>query len=79
VIARTNQRFGCFLPETRRRTILDKEHIKGAARKAEGAVKTAAGKATGDRALEIKGRADTAGGKTREAAGDVKDALKPRH
>lgn len=57
---------------------MDKEHLKGAAKKVEGAVKTAVGKATGDRSLEIKGRAASTEGEIREKAGDVKDALKDK-
>jgi len=53
---------------------VDKEHIKGAAQKAEGAVKDAAGKVTGNEKLQAEGKADKAAGAGREAAGDVKDA-----
>ena len=53
---------------------MDKEHIKGAAQKAEGAVKDAAGKVTGNEKLQAEGKADKAAGAGREAAGDVKDA-----
>jgi uncharacterized protein YjbJ (UPF0337 family) len=34
---------------------MDKEHVKGAADKAKGAVKEAAGKITGDKGLEAEG------------------------
>ncbi|WP_373007162.1 CsbD family protein [Hyphomonas sp.] len=57
---------------------MDKEHIKGAAKKAEGSVKEAAGKMAGDKSLEMKGEADKAEGNIRNAAGDVKDAFKKK-
>ncbi|MBU2607529.1 MAG: CsbD family protein [Alphaproteobacteria bacterium] len=57
---------------------MDKEHVKGAAKKAEGSVKEAAGKMAGDKSLEMKGKADKAEGNIRNAAGDVKDAFKKK-
>jgi uncharacterized protein YjbJ (UPF0337 family) len=57
---------------------MDKEHVKGAAKKVEGSVKQAAGKMAGDKSLEMKGKADKAEGNIRNAAGDVKDALKKK-
>lgn len=56
--------------------IMDKQHVKGASKEAEGNVKEAAGKVTGDKELEVEGKADQAEGKIRKAAGDVKDAVK---
>ena len=53
---------------------MDKEHVKGAADKAKGAVKDAAGKITGDKSLQAEGKADKAKGAAHQAAGDVKDA-----
>jgi uncharacterized protein YjbJ (UPF0337 family) len=53
---------------------MDKEHIKGAAMKAEGAVKEAVGKAVGNDRLQAEGRADKAVGAGHQAAGDIKDA-----
>ena len=53
---------------------MDKEHIKGAAQKAEGAVKDAIGKVTGNEKLQAEGKADKAAGAARESVGDVKDA-----
>ena len=44
---------------------MDKEHIKGAADKASGAVKEGIGKATGDASLEAKGKLDKAKGEGR--------------
>ena len=59
---------------------MDKEHVKGAADKASGAAKEAAGKITGDKKLEAEGKIDKAKGEARGAAGDVKDAMKkPKH
>ena len=54
--------------------MVDKEHIKGAAQKVEGAVKDAAGKLTGNEKLQAEGKADKAAGAARQAVGDVKDA-----
>ena len=53
---------------------MDKEHIKGAAQKVEGALKDAAGKVTGNEKLQAEGKADKAAGAARQTAGDVKDA-----
>jgi uncharacterized protein YjbJ (UPF0337 family) len=55
---------------------MDKEHVKGAADKAKGAVKDAAGKVTGDKELQSEGKMDKAKGDVHNAAGDVKDAVK---
>lgn len=55
---------------------MDKEHLKGAADKASGAVKEAAGKIAGDKKLEAEGKFDKAKGEAREFVGDVKDAAK---
>ena len=55
---------------------MDKEHVKGAADKAKGAVKDAAGKMTGDKELQSEGKMDKAKGDVHNAAGNVKDAVK---
>jgi uncharacterized protein YjbJ (UPF0337 family) len=55
---------------------MDREHVKGAADKAMGAVKDAAGKVTGDTKLEAEGKLDKAKGAAHNAAGDVKDAAR---
>ena len=55
---------------------MDKEHIKGAADKAKGAIKEAAGKLTGDKKLEAEGKLDKMKGEARDVVGDVKDAVK---
>ncbi len=55
---------------------MDKEHLKGAADKASGAAKEAAGKLTGNKKLEAEGKIDKAKGEARDVIGDVKDAAK---
>ena len=55
---------------------MDKEHVKGAADKAKGAIKDTAGKMTGDKELQSEGKMDKAKGSAHNAAGDVKDAVK---
>ena len=55
---------------------MDKEHVKGAADKAKGAIKDAAGKMTGDKDLQAEGKMDKAKGVMHNAVGDVKDAAK---
>jgi uncharacterized protein YjbJ (UPF0337 family) len=56
--------------------MMDREHVKGVADKAKGAVKDVAGKATGDKELETEGKMDKAKGDLHKAAGDVKDAFR---
>jgi uncharacterized protein YjbJ (UPF0337 family) len=55
---------------------MDKEHVKGAADKAKGAVKDAAGKIMNDKELQAKGKMDKAKGAARQPLGDAKDALR---
>jgi uncharacterized protein YjbJ (UPF0337 family) len=55
---------------------MDKEHVKGTADKAKGAIKDTAGKVTGDKELQSEGKMDKAKGDAHKAAGDVKDAIK---
>ena len=55
---------------------MDKEHVKGAADKAKGAIKDTAGKVTGDKELQAEGKMDKAKGAAHSAAGDVKDGVK---
>jgi uncharacterized protein YjbJ (UPF0337 family) len=55
---------------------MDKEHVKGAADKASGAIKEGIGNLTGDSSMKAKGKIDKAKGEAREALGDVKDAIK---
>jgi uncharacterized protein YjbJ (UPF0337 family) len=65
-----------FLTATGRRTIMDREHVKGAADKAKGAIKQGAGKLTGDKEMEAEGKMDKAKGSAHNVAGDVKDAAR---
>lgn len=55
---------------------MDREHIKGAADKAMGAIKDAAGKVTGDKELQSEGKLDKAKGDAHNVAGNVKDAVR---
>ena len=55
---------------------MDKDRIAGAAQKAKGAVKDAAGKATGDAKLRAEGKADKAAGTVKNAIGGAKDAAR---
>ena len=55
---------------------MDKEHVKGAADKAKGAVKDAAGKVTGDQELQAEGKIDKAKGAAHNVAGNVKGAAR---
>jgi uncharacterized protein YjbJ (UPF0337 family) len=55
---------------------MDREHIKGAADKAKGAIKDTAGKVTGDKKLQTEGKMDKAKGSAHNLAGDVKDAVR---
>ncbi len=55
---------------------MDREHIKGSAEKAKGAIKDTAGKLTGDERLRAQGKSDKAKGAAHKAAGDVKEAVR---
>ena len=55
---------------------MDKNRVGGAADKAKGSLKEAAGKVTGDTKLQAEGKADKAGGAVKSAVGGVPDALK---
>ncbi|HEX4043866.1 MAG TPA: CsbD family protein [Xanthobacteraceae bacterium] len=55
---------------------MDREHVKGAADKAKGAIKDTAGKLTGDKNLQAEGKVDKAKGAAHNAAGNVKDAAR---
>lgn len=55
---------------------MDREHVKGAADKAKGAIKDSAGKFTGDRKLEAEGKLDKAKGAAHSAVDDAKDAVR---
>ena len=55
---------------------MDREHIKGTADKAKGAIKDTAGKITGDKEMQSESKLDKAKGSAHNAAGDVKDAVR---
>jgi len=55
---------------------MDREHVKGIAEKAKGAVKDTAGKITGDKKLQSEGKFDKAKGSAHNVAGDIRDAVK---
>jgi uncharacterized protein YjbJ (UPF0337 family) len=55
---------------------MDREHVKGFAEKAKGAVKEGVGKVSGDKKLQNEGQADKAKGAAHKAAGDVKDSAR---
>jgi uncharacterized protein YjbJ (UPF0337 family) len=59
-----------------RSSIIGREHVKGTADKAEGAIKDTAGKFTGDKELQAEGKLHKAKGSAHNAAGDVKDAIR---
>jgi uncharacterized protein YjbJ (UPF0337 family) len=55
---------------------MNKDHVKGAASKAKGAVKDAVGGLTGDGKLQAEGKLDKAKGAVQNAVGNAKDAVK---
>ncbi len=55
---------------------MDKERIKGTGQKIKGNIKEAAGKMTGDKSLEIEGKADKFEGEVRNVVGKAKDAVR---
>ena len=50
---------------------MDREHVKGAAEKAKGAVKDTVGKMTGDTKMRAEGKMDKAKGAAHNVAGDT--------
>ncbi|MCU1492118.1 MAG: CsbD family protein [Acidimicrobiaceae bacterium] len=48
------------------------------AQSAKGHVKEATGRATGDRSMEMEGRADRTAGNLKQAGEKIKDAVKPQ-
>ncbi|MEY9461908.1 uncharacterized protein YjbJ (UPF0337 family) [Bradyrhizobium ottawaense] len=72
----TTRRFRCARSMDEKGKIMDREHVKGAADKAKGAIKEGAGKLTGDKDLQAEGKMDKAKGAAHNAAGDVKDAAR---
>ena len=55
---------------------MDKDRVIGSAKQIKGTVKQAVGKAVGDAKLKTDGNADKAEGKTQNAVGGLKDAIK---
>lgn len=55
---------------------MDKNRIEGAADKAKGSMKEAAGKLTGDAKLKAEGKMDKAKGAMKNAVGGAKDAMR---
>src|SRR5438094_599400 len=70
----TAQPLRCLISDSEGDTIMDREHVKGAADKAKGTIKEGAGKLTGDKDMETEGKLDKAKGAAHNAAGNVKDA-----
>jgi uncharacterized protein YjbJ (UPF0337 family) len=56
--------------------IMDREHVKGAADKAKGAIEDTVGKLTGDKKMQVEGTMDKAKGAAHNVAGDVKDTAR---
>ena len=52
------------------------QHLKGAVSTAKGTVKEIAGKVTGDRKLEAKGKVQQVQGKVQGKVGDAQDAVR---
>src|SRR3954454_159237 len=56
--------------------MINKDQVGGAMKQTKGAVKEAAGKATGNRQTEAEGKADKITGKVQKGFGDVKEKIK---
>jgi uncharacterized protein YjbJ (UPF0337 family) len=55
---------------------MDKNRIEGAAKELKGTIKEAAGKLTGNKKLDAKGKIEKAAGETQSAVGKGKDAVR---
>jgi len=55
---------------------MHKDEIKGTAKQAKGAMKEAAGKATGDNRMRAEGAAEKTMGKAQKGVGNLKDAAR---
>jgi uncharacterized protein YjbJ (UPF0337 family) len=79
-ISKNNLELSSFFPvapvHLKKEVTMDKEHLKGAADRAKGAIKDAASKVTGDKELQAEGKIDKAEGAAHNVAGDVKDAAR---
>jgi len=60
------------------RSIMNKEQVKGRANEAKGKVKETAGKLTGKKSTELKGKAEKHGGKVEAKYGDMKSDAKKK-
>jgi len=67
-------RYVCRSPD--RRHDVHKDQIEGAGKQAKGAIKDAAGKATGNGRLQAEGKMDKAAGKIQSTVGKVKDTAR---
>ena len=56
---------------------MDKNRIIGSAKRVEGSIKEAVGKAVCDAKLQVEGKAEKAVGKAQNLLGSLKDTLKP--
>jgi uncharacterized protein YjbJ (UPF0337 family) len=56
--------------------MVNKDQVKGAAKQVKGSVKEAAGRATGNRRIEFKGKAEKVAGKVQKGFGDIKEKIK---
>lgn len=56
--------------------MVNKDQVSGVAKQVKGAVKEAAGKATGNRRTQAEGTADKVAGKVQKAYGDAKQKVK---
>jgi uncharacterized protein YjbJ (UPF0337 family) len=66
----------CRYTNPTQESYMDREHVEGAADKAKGAIKDAAGKVTGDNKMQTEGKLDKAKGDAHNLAGDLKDAVR---
>ena len=55
---------------------MDKDRVEGIGKQVKGAVKDAAGKVTGDAALQAEGKADKAEATVQNAVGGAKDKVR---
>src|SRR5690242_18738076 len=68
-LRRNGNKIAAVGPRQATETKMDKEHVKGTADKAKGAIKDTAGKVTGDEGLQTEGKIDKAKGSAHKAAG----------
>ncbi|MGE8546510.1 CsbD family protein [Alcaligenes sp. Marseille-Q7550] len=55
---------------------MDKDRIKGVAHEVKGAIKETVGKVTGNRSVELKGKAEKTAGALERKVGETKDAVR---